>query len=67
MNWDIVTGNWKPFKDKVKEEWGDLTENQLDVIAGRHETLSSQLQAAYGMTQDEAEEQIKHFEAIHHV
>ena len=35
MNWDQVEGNWKQFKGKVKEKWGDLTDDDLDQAAGR--------------------------------
>lgn len=62
MNWDIVAGNWKQFKGKVKARWGDLTDDQLEVIAGKRIELSGRLQEAYGITKEEAEEQIKSFE-----
>jgi uncharacterized protein YjbJ (UPF0337 family) len=62
MNWDIVEGNWKQFKGKVKARWGDLTEDHLEVIAGKRVELSGKLQEAYGITKDEAEKQIRLFE-----
>ena len=34
MNWETVKGNWKQFKGKVKEQWGDLTDDHLDQIDG---------------------------------
>ena len=40
MNWDRVEGNWKQFKGNVKEKWGKLTDDQLDVIAGKRDQLS---------------------------
>jgi uncharacterized protein YjbJ (UPF0337 family) len=63
MNWSIVEGNWKQFKGKVKMQWGQLTDDQLDVIAGRRDQLVGRLQESYGITEDEAEKQIKRFEA----
>ena len=62
MNWDIVEGNWKQFKGRVKASWGALTDEQLDVIAGKRVELNGKIQEAYGITRDEAEEQIKRFE-----
>ncbi|MDP5291886.1 CsbD family protein [Oceanimonas sp. CHS3-5] len=62
MNWDIVEGNWKQFKGKVQTQWGKLTDDQLDVIAGKREELAGKLQEAYGISKDEAEQQIKEFE-----
>jgi uncharacterized protein YjbJ (UPF0337 family) len=63
MNWDIAEGNWKQFKGKVKARWGSLTNEHLDAIAGKRVELSGKLQEAYGITRDEAEQQIKTFEA----
>ena len=62
MNWDIVEGNWKQFKGKVKARWGNLTDDHLDVIAGKRVELAGKLQESYGLTKDEAESQIKGFE-----
>ena len=64
MNWDIVEGNWKQFKGKVKDQWGKLTDDQLDVIAGKRVDLAGKIQESYGVTKDEAEKQIKIFEAL---
>lgn len=64
MNWDIVEGNWKQFKGKVKAQWGKLTDDQLDVISGKRVELSGKIQEAYGVTKDEAEQQIKNFEKL---
>ena len=62
MNWNIVEGNWKQFKGEVKAQWGKLNDDHLDVIAGKRIELAGKIQEAYGITQDEAEEQIKRFE-----
>ena len=62
MNWDRVEGNWKQFKGKVKQQWGKLTDDHLDVIAGNRDELAGKVQEAYGISKDEAEEQIKKFE-----
>ncbi|MBK7357031.1 CsbD family protein [Propionivibrio sp.] len=64
MNWDIVEGNWKQFKGKVKAQWGDLTDEHLDVIAGKRVELVGKIQEAYGTTRDDAEAQIKRFEEL---
>lgn len=62
MNWDIVEGNWKQFKGKVKTQWGKLTDDQLDVIAGRRTELAGKIQEAYGYTTDQVEREISTFE-----
>ena len=62
MNWDIVEGNWKQFRGKIKTQWGKLTDDELDVIAGKRLELSGKIQESYGISADEAEAQIKRFE-----
>lgn len=63
MNWNIADGNWKQFKGKVNAQWGKLTDDHLDMIAGKRAELASKIQEAYGVKKDEAEKQIRHFEA----
>ena len=65
MNRDVIKGNWKQFKGNVHEQWGKLTDDNLDVIAGRREILSGKIQETYGITKDEAEKQVKAFEERH--
>lgn len=62
MNWDIAEGNWKQFKGKLKAHWGKLTDEHLDVIAGKRTELLGKLQVSYGITQEEAEKRVKLFE-----
>jgi uncharacterized protein YjbJ (UPF0337 family) len=62
MNEDRIEGNWKQFKGKVKEQWGKLTDDDLDVIAGRRDQLAGKIQERHGVARDEAERQIKDFE-----
>jgi len=62
MNWDTVKGDWKQFKGKVKETWGKLTDDDLDVIGGKRDQLLGVIQKQYGIARDEAERQVTHFE-----
>jgi len=62
MNKDTFEGNWKQFKGKVKETWGDLTDDELDQIAGKRDVLLGKIQEKYGIAQDEADKRIKDFE-----
>lgn len=65
MDWNIIEGNWKQFKGVVQQKWGKLTDDQLDVIAGKREQLAGSVQATYGITKDQAELEVKAFEALH--
>jgi uncharacterized protein YjbJ (UPF0337 family) len=62
MNWDIVAGNWKQHSGKIKAQWGKLTDDHLNVIAGKRVELAGKIQEAYGLTKEEVEQQIKDFE-----
>lgn len=61
MNEDQFKGNWKQFKGKVKEKWGELTDDDLDIIEGRQDQLIGMLQVRYGIVKEEAERQFKEF------
>jgi len=62
MAWDQIEGNWKQFKGKVKETWGDLTDDEIDRIAGKRDVLLGKIQERYGMEKDEAERKLRDFE-----
>lgn len=62
MNWNQIQGNWRQLKGKVKARWGDLTDDEIDTIAGRREELLGKIQKAYGIGQEEAERQLREFE-----
>jgi uncharacterized protein YjbJ (UPF0337 family) len=58
MNNDRVAGNWKQFTGKIKEQWGKLTDDDLDVIKGKRDQLLGRIQERHGVHQDEAERQV---------
>jgi uncharacterized protein YjbJ (UPF0337 family) len=62
MNWDIVKGNWKQFRGRVQEQWGELTDDDLDRIEGKRDQLAGRLQEKYGITKDEANVRIIEWE-----
>ncbi|MCV0394248.1 MAG: CsbD family protein [Rhizobiaceae bacterium] len=58
MDWNRVEGNWKQVKGSVKENWGKLTDDDLDVIAGRRDKLEGKIQERYGVEKDKARRDI---------
>jgi uncharacterized protein YjbJ (UPF0337 family) len=58
MNWDQVEGNWKSFKGRVREQWGKLTDDDLDVVAGKREQLAGKIQERYGIAREVADRQV---------
>jgi len=63
MNKDIIAGNWKQLKGKVRQQWGKLTDDDFDVIAGRSTELAGRIQERYGISRDEAEKQVKDWQS----
>ena len=62
MNWDRIEGNWKQFKGKAKQQWSKLTDDELDAIAGSREVLSGKIQEQYGISKEQAEQELADFE-----
>jgi uncharacterized protein YjbJ (UPF0337 family) len=58
MDWDRVEGNWKQFEGKIRQQWGLLTDNDLEKAAGRRERLEGLIQERYGIAKDEARKQV---------
>lgn len=58
MDWDRIEGNWQQLKGNVKAQWAKLTDDELDMIAGRREQLAGKIQEAYGVTADGASRQL---------
>ena len=62
MNWARVEGNWQEFRGKIKQQWGRLTDDQLEVIAGKRDQLAGKIQETYGISKQEAERQLAHWQ-----
>ena len=58
MNWDRIEGSWTELKGKVKEKWGQLTDDDLEQAAGRRDQLIGALQRRYGYERDRAEREL---------
>ena len=58
MDWNRVEGNWKQFKGRVKEKWGDLTDDDLDKVNGQRDQLEGVIQERYGIAKDQVRKDI---------
>jgi uncharacterized protein YjbJ (UPF0337 family) len=61
-NTDVVKGNFKQIKGKIKQQWGKLTDDEIDQMEGHAEILAGKLQERYGVERAEAERQAKEFQ-----
>ncbi len=62
MNWDRIEGGWKQATGKVKETWGQLTDDDIAKAAGKRDQLLGVVQERYGVARDVAEKQVADFE-----
>jgi uncharacterized protein YjbJ (UPF0337 family) len=62
MNRDIAKGNFTQLKGKIKEQWGKLTDDEIDELEGKSEILAGKLQERYGLKREDAERQVKEFQ-----
>ena len=58
MNRDTLQGQWAQLKGKAREQWGKLTNDDLDQIQGRSEQLVGCIQERYGVAREEAQRQV---------
>ena len=58
MNRDTLKGQWMQFKGKVKQQWGKLTDDDLDQIQGNYEMLIGRLTERYGRSREEIEKEV---------
>ncbi len=61
MNRDVLEGQWKQLKGKVKQQWGRLTDDELNQINGRYDELAGLIQERYGYSRDEAANELDMF------
>ena len=58
MNWDRIEGDWKQMAGKVKQKWGNLTDDDMMKMKGKREELEGVLQTRYGYNKDQVKKEI---------
>lgn len=61
MNSDILKGNWKIAKGKIKEAWGNLTDDEITRVEGNYDSLVGTIQKKYGFTREKTEQSVNDF------
>ncbi len=61
MNRDVMEGKWKQIRGDVKQQWGKLTDNEIDQINGNADKLAGYLQEKYGYSHEQAEREARRF------
>lgn len=58
MNKDILEGKWEQLKGKAREKWGELTNDDWEMIDGQFEQLIGKIQERYGRSKEEIEKEV---------
>jgi uncharacterized protein YjbJ (UPF0337 family) len=61
MNGDVLQGKWKQLRGQIQQQWGDLTDSDLDRIKGTRTEFEGLLQERYGYTKDKAKSELDDF------
>ena len=61
MNTDILEGKWKNLKGQVREQWGKLTDDDVEEVGGRKDALVGKIQERYGESKDKAAKKVNEF------
>ena len=61
MNSDTIEGQWKQMKGKARQQWGKLTDDDLDRVQGKREELTGLVQEKYGYARDQAKREVDAF------
>ena len=64
MDWERIAGNWQHYKPSVRQRWGRITEEELDLIDGRRAQLAAHIQELYGISKDAAQMQLESWQGI---
>lgn len=65
MTWDRIEGDWSRFRLIVQLHWSKITDQQLDLVAGKRDRLVETIQAAYRMSHGNAERQLADWQDSH--
>ena len=63
MNWSNIETGWNDYKASAKQQWGKLSDEQINDTHGKREQLSASVQQAYALNKDEAERQISDWQS----
>jgi uncharacterized protein YjbJ (UPF0337 family) len=61
MTDDVLEGQWKQMSGKMREQWGKLTDDDIEKVHGKTDHLAGVLQERYGLAKDKAEHEMNKF------
>ena len=61
MDANILKGKWLQLKGSIREQWGQLTDDDVDRVEGNAERLAGMIQERYGYAKEKAEDEVDAF------
>ncbi len=61
MEKDILKGKWRQIREDIRGRWGNLTDDDVDMIQGDNEKFIGKLQERYGWGRERAEKELNDF------
>ncbi len=56
--WDQIAGAWKQVRGQARQQWGKLTDDDLEMVKGKRDELAGRIQQRYGISKEEANRQV---------
>ena len=63
MSEDTLKGKWRQLTGRVRQQWGDLTDDDIERIGGSTDRLVGAIQERYGKTKEAARKEVETFQA----
>jgi uncharacterized protein YjbJ (UPF0337 family) len=61
MNSEQFEGKWKQIQGQIRQRWGHLTDNDMQVIAGKRDVLIGRVEERYGLAKEKASVEVDGF------
>jgi len=65
LNKNISKAKWKQLKGKIKERWGKLTNDEMDIMGGEIDQLIGKIEEKYQITRKDAEKEVAEWYRVH--
>ena len=61
MNDEQLQGKWEQMKGKVKQHWGNLTDDDIRIIDGKKDELVGKIIERHGIAKEQAKKDVDNF------
>ncbi|MDO3383053.1 CsbD family protein [Gilvimarinus algae] len=65
MNAEQIEGNWQMLKGRAREQWGRLTDDDIEKVLGKRDKLVGAIRERYGLSKEAAEHEVNVWSVNH--